>query len=256
MCQGLGYSLAIRRNRGGQASAASAIAMIAGDPVHGALKDKHIITKYEFKVAVVDLLNTNAFQESVEALHAIVPVGEARDMNAESRAIVSVELFQFLGDATHSEAIDKSKMHLASFTTQTCGAQSWADVSGATEGDDTGTIIAELEQTLERRADTCDMQLVTLGTGEETYRIFGRQFQSVSAPSWEQRCNQAVHFPGRLSVYCFGLDQGPDNIGCTSRVRHAVKRVNSVMTAISFCIFHIFHLVVKDVLTLFDAWEY
>ena len=75
---------------------------------------------------------------------------------------------------------------------------------------------------------------------------------SVSAPTWEQRVNQSIHFPGRVSMFLFGLDGGPDKIGSFSRVLSSMAAVPTVMATVVHCIFHIYHLITKDLIAILD----
>ena len=55
-----GHSLAIKRSRG-HASAKDAVAMVAGEPRHGALKHTYVVARYETRVAMAQHVFMRSF---------------------------------------------------------------------------------------------------------------------------------------------------------------------------------------------------
>ena len=116
----------------------------------------------------------------------------------------------------------------------------------------------ELDQVLQapHTFHAADLQAVSKGTGEETYSIFMRQFASVGAPDWEQRCNASSTHPRRISTYLFGLDNGPDNKGATRRVKQRLKTSRNVMFSSAWCFMHQCQLIILNMLAMLDGWQW
>ena len=128
------YSLALRWNLVGQSAAASALAMMAGGPVNGGLKDTHIVTKWEHKAAAAHRVVSQDFYDLVCNTQ-----GAAARYAPGRAASTSVEIVQYMGDATHQEAICKSKMHLATVSTLVCSGRLWSSVQSAADAADFDT---------------------------------------------------------------------------------------------------------------------
>ena len=239
-----GYNLAWRRNTPGtNTSAASAIAMGAGAAVHGSFHDHHIVTKCEYRAAACVDFRNEQFQ-SLVATNTAPTEGHTR----------SIVVHQYVGDATHSEAIDKSKMHLATLCTMQCAVHVILAVMAAM-GQGPMTLDTCSTGVIRKKA-TCDMQVVNTGTGEELYRIIQRQVQSTGAATWEDACANSVTNTNCITTWVMGLDNGADNVGATRRIKERLKDSRLVMMWVVWCLFHQYHLVVKDILQTLDTWEF
>ena len=147
---------------------------------------------------------------------------------------MDLECIECKFDGTHSNIANKEKLHVSVFTS-TAVVQSEADaLPVSAPGVKTAKITGEL-------------QTVHFGTGSETYLLVKNELRSVGISNWEERVQEAQRLAdpihGRVSVFCFGTDAGPDNIGMTMRVRRAVYLCLTVMFIWVFCMFHQGHLV-------------
>eukprot|EP00959_Pyramimonas_sp_CCMP1952_P415849 8712777-Pyramimonas_sp.AAC.1 len=89
-----------------------------------------------------------------------------------------MQVHQFRCDATHQQAIDKEKMHVAMASTIGC-----SDLNYASEG---------FSLSLTYTKNACDLQAVHHSTGEETYCLALRELQSISCPTWEERALETL----------------------------------------------------------------
>ena len=248
-----GYSLAIRRSRSSTTSAAAFVALCGRDKVFGGLKDAGVVRKFEHRAAAVLRVKNNIVAEQLSESLVAVP-GSATDMPTGAN-IRSVRAVNYIGDATRSEAIQKSKMHLATLTIVACRNDTWSGIvcSRCNEGE-AQLDLEKFGEDLVRQKTTCDMQIVNVGSGEETYRIMERQFQSTSSPTWEDLCNRSHMSPGEASVITMTLDNGPDNIG-SARMIHK-KSFKLIALWVEWCFFHQYHLIIKENVDTLDWWTF
>lgn len=99
-----------------------------------------------------------------------------------------------------------------------------------------------------------DLQAIKCATGEETYELARKEFASLSFPSWEERSSSAAD--GRLTMFWFGLDNGPDNVGMVKRIHSSIADAPHVMFAAVWCFHHQSHLIVKAALATVEEFEF
>ena len=75
----------------------------------------------------------------------------------------------------------------------------------------------------------------------------------MGAPTWVQRSHEAPSAPHRLSVFQFGADAGPDNLGTARRVQASLRGVPNVMCFCVWCFMHQTQLLLKSMLAVLDA---
>ena len=78
------------------------------------------------------------------------------------------------------------------------------------------------------------MHLVAFGNGEETYHIMQKEFSSVGATCWAKAAEECALDGHKLFIFAMALDNGPDNQGATSRVKHALDGKDRVMFVINW----------------------
>ena len=85
-----------------------------------------------------------------------------------------------------------------------------------------------------------------------------QEMRSVSCPTWVERAERAAALTPEtqdvLSVYCFGLDHGPDNQRYVRMVQAYRSGTGSVMMNIVWCFLHQSHLIEKRTLGSLDKW--
>ena len=225
-----GYSLAKKRNIG-QVSSDALVRAVAGDEINGALRDRHIVTKYEHRLCMAQRLVS---KELYDTNCGRVDVGSARSARV-------FEAHCLKGDATNQEACDKEKVHVA---------QVFSCIASPSE---TGT-------KFECAKSLCDLQVSRLGTGAELYEMAQRELRSVHAPSWADRLQQYETEPekcdGDIAVFAFGFDAGPENTLMTKMVCSAIGDCSRVMMGVVWCFLHQSHIVVRSVLDHIDAFEW
>ena len=191
--------------------AAAAAQLVAGDDFRGGLHDKNIVLKYEHRAACAK--RCRAFQECAEFIDNI-------DFGKEDIDI-SFEVFSYKGDATNQEAIDKEKVH-----TSLVSALMFSSATSAHRGTD--AYEPELFcQFIHRVSESGDLQVVREGTGAETHQLMLHEFNSVHLPTVDARCKEPPD--NIVSVYCLGLDNGPDNQGMVKRISNVCLHVLSCM---------------------------
>ena len=141
---------------------------------------------------------------------------------------------KYLGDATTSEIIDRKKVHVATLSSTVvtgrdiaaCLKDGFLDVEG-------------LNKKCQRLSNSCGLQTVLSGRGQETYAIIRDNFQRLAAPSWESRTRETrgVARPQRIDHYNFGLDNGGDNQGCVKRLLQACVGTITVTLSVIWCFF-------------------
>ncbi len=220
-----GYTLALKRNIG-HTGAYAAVAMIAGDSVHGSLKHKCHVVAYKKRAACVARL-------------------ECEDEYNYMTEWTCIEVHSHRFDATNSDAIQKSKVHAQLVQSIGLGDVSFMDADG--------NLDIDAHQVDSQCSRSCpDLQIVNHGTAQETYCLALKGLQSVFCPTWEEWVRQAASNPQRFSMYVFGVDAGPDNTGMMRLVLGVVAGCMNVAVTASFCFAHQTHLIVKALLDVLD----
>ena len=164
-----------------------------------------------------------------------------------------VEMIEYKGDATNSEAIDKAKVHVATIL---CA---WYEVPDITQR---WTEITEcgrpnkIAEVVFGTHSICDLQKVLTGDGEELTRIVRKEFASVGAPHWDNRMNNAKSSLSRLTLYALSLDHGPDNVFLARRLKKSFEGYQNIMICVQWCLFHQYHLGVRSLLEVFESWTW
>jgi hypothetical protein len=272
VCPFGGYTLALRRNKSGNASRQAAIDMMAGTDVQGGLKDGHVIARYEHFAAAAQRCMASDHHTDIDAsvADALVSVDLHIPTEPAERPsqyiVVAVHAVQFKGDATNQEAIGKSKVHLSTLssisllsTMADLSLDQIDDLARTPVVDDMGALT--ITATISRERHCCAIQQVEGGTAAELYRMVIQEFKSVGCPTWEDRCNNAARsylrrsegvFAVGLRLFCFGFDHGADNVGFIRRVRQRLKEFPWLMMWVVWCFPHQYHLCVKSALCILD----
>ena len=140
----------------------------------------------------------------------------------DSRGELSYIFTQYAGDATHQDAILKSKMHVSSLLTV------------ASLADGTVSVVKAVP----------DLKAMTYGTGEELYRIILSEFTSVHCPNWLAAKADAVdamtlrRAPVSVHHFSFDLDKGPENQWFGRVMVADLENVSPVIASVEWCFLH------------------
>ena len=176
---------------------------------------------------------------------------------AERTLPLAWEVICVEADATQQEALDREKIHIAVVDVTALGYESHLQtVADCAASPDASIIVDSLQQRAVRVRSHADLQAVQDGTGAETYLLMKKELESVGCPTWESRIADATANPRRLSVFCFGLDRGPDNIGAIGRIKTALRPHVNVMFFVGWCLMHLAQCTILNILKVFDTWEW
>ena len=273
-----GYTMAMKRART-YASGRSAIALIASDACHGALRDPGIIERYEHKLCLAYHL---ASRERYLTIDNLLTPTDRRDPDREhdtdhaqaqpdsdphhahhddiasdhdhhaapdrqcslQPSKYTLEHVHFRGDATNQSAINKNKVHTGETSTLAMGPAlhqlQLHDLGDRVSSDNVFT------------GAVCDIQSVTHGTTSELIGIVKNELRSVGRASWTDRVTTAGAYPNRVSQYNFTFDSGPDNIGWPPRLRSELAGCLTVMCNFVWCQFHQFQLIIAGMCRIMD----
>ncbi|CAK0813601.1 unnamed protein product, partial [Prorocentrum cordatum] len=232
-----GYTLGLRRNIA-HASALATARMVLGqdedEPPNQ--KGRASVVTYEYRLAAAK--RTRAEEYYSQCAHDFAD---------------TLDIHLLKADGTNQEAIDKSKVHVSIVHSACC---EYASAVRGPDGDDVAEVTPEaVAAWVGSLVTTGDLLKIDRGTGEETLQHCLRHLQSVGCPTWRD-CATARRAAGRHTVYAFGLDAGPDNVGMLSRLRIELSACPSVMYIAVFCVLHQTHLVVKDLLSSLEQWQW
>lgn len=219
-----------------------------GGEDHGGFNSPHIITKYEHRVFVASRLATTAACVEISERLDVVAVAVADDTDTARCSITSIETMQFKADATQTDAIHHSKMHLSTATVLACDAVAVRNIVESPNLD-----VPEVAQHMHRLFGVCDMQPVTHGTADELFNMAQREISSIGAPTFQDRCNQALMHPTRLYLFVGGFDRGGENVGFGRRLKARFGGLPNMISLIVWCFFHQYHLAAKGVLSIVDG---
>jgi hypothetical protein len=231
------YHIALARNKA-HVGASTILDIVAGTDLQGKLRDKNLVYCSEHLAAGAKTLIW-------KQMHAPEPNDEAR----------SIAVYCYKSDFTHENAVEKSSVHVSAIHTTTL-----PDLDGALAEsiDPTNGVIdmAGFASQLQYATTTPDLLSAegTTHTGAITYAFALREFASVGVPDWVHACSPAYSM--RRTVYCMGLDGGPDNLGCLRRMKTQCKDSPNVFLVVVFCFMHILHLIVGDALSVLDKWSW
>jgi hypothetical protein len=157
-------------------------------------------------------------------------------------------------DATNSEAIGRSKVHVAVVTTLRSNLGCFAE----------GAVVDPLllSSQCAQLVQASDLLEVKHGTAAETHQFALHHLSSVGCQTWQEAAQRlpGVSCPGpdgvpALEAYIFGVDAGPDNVGMLGRVREDLRDVLHVLFIGVFCFLHQSHLIVRDLLNHLDGFD-
>ena len=106
---------------------------------------------------------------------------------------------------------------------------------------------------------TGDLQTIHVGTGLETYCLVTKTLAGLGIPNWEEKLSApqvADNGERKITLFAFGTDAGPDNIGMCGRVRRALLLCELVMFIWKFRLFHQGHLASKCIIKALDNWTW
>ena len=233
VCTVGGYTLALKKTLG-LASLATTAAMVAGDAHQGSVQDPHTVSQFEHRLSVAKALR------HMEMHSELTPT--------------DLQFFECAFDASQQEAVDKEKVHVSMFTTTAVSRDSINLVTssqGILNVDDFSSEVRTMKT-------SGDLQVVNDSSGHETYNLVKAELRSVGAPSWEECARRALEAgeDNAPTVFLFGTDAGPDNIGMARRVKTALLRCDAVMFVWSFCLLHRAQLIAKAQIKVLDNWTW
>eukprot|EP00959_Pyramimonas_sp_CCMP1952_P474305 9503230-Pyramimonas_sp.AAC.1 len=212
----------------GHAGGKLTAAMVAGDDLHGEVRDPRTVWRYEHRAAAI-----------VRML--------AKEV-ARGGALPAAEIFTIRCDATNQDTIEKAKVHM-----------SLLEVVRADSLPASPEEVRGFSSRVARKSVPGDIQKVYLGTAQETYSMVVAEMTSVGFPTWEERARarQGADATPGLSTYIFGVDAGPDNVGMAPLLRASLSAAPTVSFLITFCFAHQFHLIVQNATRFYEefVWE-
>ena len=225
-----GYSIALKRNLGHTGSRA-AIVMLAGDAIQGGFQNKNTVTRYEELSCACQRELSRSDYDMIDA-----------SMSSSENGFV--ECIAMEGDATNQEAIGKNKCHIS--------VVSLLAAKFPAVGDSVNDVGSDSMKTY----SLADIQVVVESSAAETFLIFEKELQSVGAPTWRERKEQAADNPGRFSIFQCVVDAGPDNTGMARRIRACLENCDNVFFCIVFCFMHQLQLCIKTLVETLDGFSF
>ncbi len=162
--------------------------------------------------------------------------------------------------AAPQEAIAKAQVHVAVVHSVRCQFESVVDAGSDGEPQcidliDCGLLAAQCGHLVA----ACDWLEVIRGDGLECcYTHCLQHFRSVGCATWLQAVAAGgVDSAGAqpLSLYLFGTDAGPENVGMLGRIGRDIAGKRWVMYEAVFCYLHQCHLVIWDLLTVVESFD-
>ena len=236
-----GYSFALRRNFG-HVSAKAAVQMLGSAEINGGFSDPRIIPKFEARATVAIRLKAKALHEQIipiDPQYTPASVGEPRRLRC-------FRATEYKSDATHQCAIGNDTMGLGRIRITTTITP--RDIAAAVVGNRFDT--AALQCTVSDFF--CDLQKVSLGTGDEAFAIMNRHFQSVHHPTPSDMCNNYPRSSSQpnvdlISILNLGCDQGSDMKYNCKRINEMASGVPLLMVCSCWCFMHRYQLCIKEV---------
>ena len=232
-----GYTLAIRRNIA-HASAKATAEMVTGTDAApgsgGRVQDPHTVVSYEHRASIAKALRSRDFYSR--------PTAE--------EAANQVEVHLLKCDGTHSQAIEKSKVHVSAVHS------SVFNIAAVGESCPEHSILESLGREVECLSTMGDLVKCGTEAGGETYGFMLRHLASVGCPTWQQQAALPQGEQCHCAVYLFGVDAGPGNIGALPKLQGELAHCPYVMYAAVFCFCHQVHLICKDLLQCMEGWQW
>jgi hypothetical protein len=232
-----GYDIALRR-ASGHAGAKTTLAMLTGG-LRGNVTDRGVVYRYEHRAAAAQHLKS---LDVYGAMEVMMMVRSGLDTDQFGVIVHCLKC-----DATKQDALDHEKVVIGTVSTCAYGA---SEVAAAL---DNGVFVPERFRPVSTFG-ACDLQIEVTGTGEETYHIMKQNLTSVGATHWDDRCQAADLTLDAL--YCFGLDNGPNNSGSIKRVRTVIRPVTRCAFDVNWCFFHQAQLIVLSMVATLDGWHW
>jgi hypothetical protein len=253
-----GYSAALKSSVG-YASSEATVLMVLGDPHVGQFTSKNIVTNYQHKAANAQRVRSKKIFEWIEREVSATPqdalVTVVNDtFSLESWEVSSYEVYGVSCDASNTEALDKSSVHVALVSISAIGRASLAECivsAGDVQIDDD-----HMERVTASSRQLCDIQKCPRKTGEEMYAMLLREFHSISWKDWESRANNSHLRTHQQSTYAYGLDKGPDCQKCCRLTKQRLKGIPSVSMLAVFCFSHRNDHIGQSQLALLNKWDW
>jgi len=160
---------------------------------------------------------------------------------------LETRIFCYRGDATNQEAIDKQKIHLS----EVCGVHVPLETLHTAAKEDVAFEQDAFEATYHRAV--CDIRPVVYGTGPELYNIILKELHSVGCPDW---LSEAFDPRNSITIFACVMDQGPDNQAVVKIIRSQLVTRIHVGLVVVWCFMHQYHIAVKNLLLVLDAWSW
>ena len=230
-----GYTLATRRNIA-HAGALATVRMLTGVNEPGSLKSKNIVVRFEHMLSAAKALRARAF-------HGASCAGAAEPTSV-------FECYLLKCDATNQEAIKKAKVHVAVVhSAKYCAEHALASCCLPIRPD-------AAAQHVEVLSTVADLAKCVESSGRETYAHAMGHLESLGCPTWLVAAARPREASPGLSLYTFGIDAGPDNVGMLQHIVNDVCEAPHVAVHACFCMHHQCHLVVKDLLCVVETWSW
>ncbi|CAK0805617.1 unnamed protein product, partial [Prorocentrum cordatum] len=227
-----GYTLAVRRNVG-HASTMATLAMMTGDGP-GSIKDPNTVVSYEHRAAAAKVVRSAAFYDDA--------IGDLTDQ---------LEVHLLKCDGTNAELIQRKKVHVSTVHS------SLRCLSHAVSLNAGGPTPESVADAVESQCITGDLLAIEKDDGPETHAFMLTHLKSVHCPTWRERAAAPPENPFFASVYIFGVDAGPGNLGALKRIPEDLRGApDRVMFSAVFCFMHQLHLIVKDLLDRTEGFDW
>ena len=267
-----GYTLALKHQHG-MVGAEAIVKMVGGESIRGSLEHKGIITRWEHRACYAIHTMSAEFVQANEALLAepfdnTLNSEEALRTVLASRAAApsSIRVTLYSGDATHSEAVQKMKVHVSYAAMLSVTASHIAECLNIDNDHTEPMLNPALNPSLLEAAYICmpcDLQPVYHGSGEELYYIILKELSSAGMPDWLPAASASVaadpHADGAaldkgtvFNIRVHVLDNGPDNQGSSGRIMRIVSGDALQAMSVIWCFLHQYSLVVGDSLLCLD----
>lgn len=147
-----------------------------------------------------------------------------------------------MGDATSDEICAKEKLYVSFLRSATLFA---ADIE---------CLNSDCCIDVPQRRDCCPVQVVRAATAKHTMELMKAAIKSVGAKTWAERALAAVF--SALTVFCFALDAGPDNVAGLTGVVEELEYTPWVSILSLWCLLHQYSLMMKYFYSVIDKWAF
>ena len=249
-----GYSAALKSVTG-YASSEATCQMVLADTHVGGFTEKNVVTRFQHRAATAQRIRSKHISEQLrqdldapaQVQSQIVTASGVRSFECTSCSVYGISC-----DASNSEAIERSSIHVALASVATLGRDHIrVCVSHHGELDEDS-----LEKATGSSRQLCDIQKVTLKTGDELYCMLLRELGSISFDDWEQIANNAHLRPHHHSTFTFSLDKGPDCQKVLRLIKQRLKGIPNHSVLGVFCFQHRTDHCNQSHLGLLNKWDW